>query len=149
MTKAKPYDDLIMEHIKHARNYRVLDDANRKASGSNPLCGDDLTLYIRIEGERIEDIAFQCTCCGVSMASASIMTEIVKGKRADDVRTLLHAFIALLNSRAGSQLQNADPLQHAILSTVNEYPVRTRCAVMPWATLEAALDDRQETVFVR
>ena len=149
MTKTKLYDDLIMEHIKHARNYRGLDDANRNASGSNPLCGDDLTVYVRIEGERIDDIAFQCTCCGVSMASASIMTEIVKGRHTDEVRTLLQAFTAMLYNRGDSQLQNTDPLQHAILATVSEYPVRTRCALMPWVTLEAALDERQETVFVR
>ncbi|MFN7086342.1 MAG: Fe-S cluster assembly sulfur transfer protein SufU [Burkholderiales bacterium] len=149
MAKAKLYDDLIMEHIKHARNYRVLDDANRKANGSNPLCGDDITVYARIENERIADIAFQCACCGISMASASIMTEIVKGRRTGDARTLLRAFIALLEGRAASRPHDLDSLQHALLCAVSDHPARTRCAVMPWATLEAVLDGRQEPVFVR
>ena len=149
MTKTKLYDDLIMEHIKHTRNYRVLDGANRKANGSNPLCGDDITVYARIEDALIADIAFQCACCGISMASASIMTEIVKGRRSDEARPLLRAFIALLDSHADSRLQDIDPLQRALLCAVNDYPVRTRCAALPWATLEAALDGRQETVFVR
>ena len=80
MTESKAYDDLIMDHIKNARNFRALADATHHANGSNPLCGDELTVYIRLGNERIEDAAFQRTCCGISMASASIMTESVRGK---------------------------------------------------------------------
>lgn len=71
MGKENPYDDFIMDHIKNARNFRVLDDADRQAHGSNPLCGDEIDVYLRMDRDRIEDAAFQCTCCGVSMASAS------------------------------------------------------------------------------
>ena len=79
------YDDVIMDHIRNARNYHKLDGANREAEGSNPLCGDVITVYLKLSGEVIEDIGFQCTCCGVSMASASIMTESVKGKNKSEV----------------------------------------------------------------
>ena len=80
MAVSKAYDDLIMDHIKNARGFRVLADATHHAGGSNPLCGDEVTVYLTLAGERIESAAFQCTCCGISMASASIMTESVRGK---------------------------------------------------------------------
>ena len=81
MAVSKAYDDLIMDRIKNARGFRVLDDATHRAEGSNPLCGDEMTVYLTLAGERIESAAFQCTCCGISMASASIMTESVRGAR--------------------------------------------------------------------
>ncbi|HET7159524.1 MAG TPA: iron-sulfur cluster assembly scaffold protein, partial [Burkholderiales bacterium] len=81
------YDDLIMDHIKHARNYRVLEEANCMGEGSNPLCGDEIVLYIRIEDGYIADAAFQCSCCGISMASASIMTELARGGTVREAKT--------------------------------------------------------------
>ena len=149
MVDGKAYDDLIMDHIRNARGYHALDDATHNANGSNPLCGDELTVYLRLDGDRIEDVSFQCTCCGISMASASIMTASVKGKRTNEVRVLLRRFAANLTARADPVSHGADPMQHALLKTVQEFPARTRCAVLPWITLEAALDNRQETVFVR
>ena len=149
MVGAKGYDDLIMDHIKNARNFHALDDATHNASGSNPLCGDELTVHLRIAGDRIEGVTFQCTCCGISMASASMMTEIVIGNRIADVRTRLAGIVASLTAPANPAGDDSDPMQHALLKTVQELPVRTRCAVLPWVTLDAALDNRQETVFVR
>jgi len=143
------YDDLIMDHIKNARNYRALDDANHEASGSNPLCGDEITLGLKISDDNVEDIAFQCTCCGISMASASIMTESVRGMRVADARTVLRAFVAMLNNRVDSMRQETDDARRAILATVADFPARTRCAALPWLTLEAALDNRRETIFIR
>src|ERR1044071_2393030 len=95
MALADPYDDLVMDHIKHARNYRVLADASHQAQGSNPLCGDELVIYLSTKHERIVDIAFQCTCCGISMASASIMSEQVKGKLTSEAKSLLGKFVAI------------------------------------------------------
>ena len=115
-------------------NFRALADATHHANGSNPLCGDELTVYIRLGNERIEDAAFQCTCCGISMASASIMTESVRGKRSAEVRVWLTEFVAALAAH------------FAPLKTVRQFPARTRCAMLPWVTLEAALDHRQEAV---
>ncbi len=147
MVAKKPYDDLILDHIKNARNYRALESASHQASGSNPLCGDELSVCLRIDRERIADITFQCTCCGISMASASIMTESVKGKPIADARTLLRAFVAALNDRAERAPCAADLPLRAVMETVQEFPARVRCATLPWVTLEAALDGRQEAVF--
>ena len=79
-----PYDDILMDHIKNARNYRAPPDATHTASGSNPLCGDELTVFLKLKENRLEDIAFQCTCCGISMASASVMTESMAGRSAKE-----------------------------------------------------------------
>ena len=143
------YDDLIMDHIRNARNYRALDRADLKATGSNPLCGDEVTVYVKLERGRIEDIAFRCTCCGISMASASIMTETVKGKHVAEARSLLRAFASSLNGRADVAASDIVPEHRAIVATVRKYPARARCAHLPWATLEGALDNRQEAVLVR
>ncbi len=146
---ASPYDVLIMDHIKNVRNYCELDDVNRNATGANPLCGDELTVFLKIEHDRVENIAFQCTCCGISMASASIMTELIKGKDVTDARILLRGFVAMLNDRTEARLHNVAGEQLAILETVRKFPSRNRCAILPWATLEGALDKRQGTIFVR
>ena len=149
MSETGPYDDLIMDHIKNARNYFVLDNVNSKATGSNPLCGDDLTVYLKFNRARIAEIAFQCTCCGISMASASIMTELIKGKDTSAARFLLQTFVAMLRDRTASPLHDAAREQLAILETVQKFLSRKRCADLPWTTLEAALDNLQETAFVR
>jgi len=85
MSDSGAYDALVMDHIRHARNFRVIEHANRYAKGVNPLCGDEMSVYLTLTVDRIDDIAYQCTCCGISMASASIMTQMVKGRRAGDV----------------------------------------------------------------
>jgi nitrogen fixation NifU-like protein len=146
MAREAPYDDFIMDHIKNARNYRVLDDANRKAAGYNPLCGDGLTVQLRVERGRIQDLGFQCECCGISMASASMMTECVKGRHAADVQPFIRAVIALLTACPEPESSRVDPVQRALLATVRQFPVRTRCATLPWITLEAALENRQDAV---
>jgi len=143
------YDDLIMDHIRNARNYRALTHADLKATGSNPLCGDEVTVYVRFERGRIEDVTFRCTCCGISMASASIMTELTKGKDAAEVRNLLRAFVAVLAGRADRETNGATREQRAIFATAQRFPARAACAILPWATLEGALDGRQEAVIVR
>ena len=139
-----PYDDLIMDHIRNARNYRVPGDATGKGNGLNPLCGDDMTVYVCIEAGVIRDAGFQCSCCGVSMASASIMTECVIGLSPSDARTLLASVIAAVN--AGAAPADSRPEVLAILDTVHRHPSRTRCAVLPWATLEASMENRLQTV---
>ena len=146
MAVSKAYDDLIMDHIKNARGFRVLADATHHANGSNPLCGDELTVYLTLAGERIESAAFQCTCCGISMASASIMTESVRGKSRAEVRAWLAEFVAALSAHAESAPAGAGDAHYALLETVQQFPARTRCAMLPWVTLEAALDNRLEPV---
>jgi nitrogen fixation NifU-like protein len=148
MGDSKAYDELIMDHIKNARNYRALADATHHANGTNPLCGDELAVFLRLDGEHIADASFQCTCCGISMASASIMTESVRGQRATEVRASLASLVAALTAHADPASRQADAAHYALLKTVREFPARTRCAVLPWVTLEAALDNRRETVSV-
>lgn len=144
-----PYDNFLMDHIRNARNYRVLERASASASGANALCGDAMTVYVRVENGRIADAAFQCECCGVSMASASIMTEAVRGVSARDARIQVKSFVARVAGEATPAEEAPDFAQGAVVATVRKYPVRSRCAMLPWLVLEAALDGRAETVFVR
>ena len=133
------YDDVVMDHIKNARNYRVLEDADRRVEGSNPMCGDELQLYLALEGGRIADIAFQCTCCGISMASASMMTEMVKGMPVEDARRTAEDFVSMLE-RADEASEPASGVERlAMLDTVKRFPARKRCAKLAWATLADAL----------
>jgi nitrogen fixation NifU-like protein len=146
MAAQSPYDDILMEHIKNARNYRAIEGASGSASGANALCGDAMTVFVRIEDGRIVDIAFQCECCGVSMASASIMTEALAGVSAEEARAQVKTFFARI---AGAARPGEDGAQGAVVAAVRQYPVRSRCALLPWLTLEAALDGRTETIYVR
>ena len=146
MAAQSPYDDILMEHIKNARNYRAIEGASGSASGVNALCGDAMTVFVRIEDGRIVDIAFQCECCGVSMASASIMTEALAGVSAEEARAQVKTFFARI---AGAARPGEDGAQGAVVAAVRQYPVRSRCALLPWLTLEAALDGRTETIYVR
>jgi nitrogen fixation NifU-like protein len=143
------YDDYVMDHIKNARNYRVLNDADHSASGTSPLCGDEMTVYVKVRDDTVADAAFQCTCCGVSMASASIMTELVKGVRTQDARSLAQEFVTLLTFAANGAGTHATPERLAMLETVRKFPSRGRCAVLPWVTLERALAGAHEPVVLR
>ena len=135
----QPYDEVIMDHIKNARNYRVLEDHDRQASGSNPLCGDDMVLYLKLYHDRIADVAFQCTCCGISMASASAMTEIVMGASIAEAKRLLHDFVALVSKPGESSTEALTVERLALLETVKRFPSRIRCALLPWQILESAI----------
>ena len=141
MSDARLYDDLIMEHIKNARNYRVLEDADRTASGSNPLCGDDMLVCLKIDGQHIVDAAFQCTCCGISMASASMLTEMVKGRLVHDATALLRGFVAMINTRTPLAAQPMSPEELAMLETIKRFPARARCATLPWELCLKVVDE--------
>jgi nitrogen fixation NifU-like protein len=143
------YDDFVMDHIRNARNYRVLTDADRSASGTSPLCGDEMTVYVKFEDDTVADVAFQCTCCGVSMASASIMTELVKGVRTEQAHALIHEFVTLLTFAANGAGKLMTPERLAMLETVRRFPSRGRCAVLPWVTLERALAHGDDPVVLR
>ncbi|HYC48200.1 MAG TPA: SUF system NifU family Fe-S cluster assembly protein [Burkholderiales bacterium] len=142
------YDELIMDHIRNARNYRVLDDANRHATGMNPLCGDEVVVSVRLEDDRIADVTFQCTCCGISMASASMMTAIVRGKSAEEAQRACRDMVALLKASDEPDPLAAGAEGLALRETIRKFPARTRCALLPWATFEGALDKPGEVVAV-
>ncbi|MDD2324549.1 MAG: SUF system NifU family Fe-S cluster assembly protein [Alphaproteobacteria bacterium] len=142
------YQDMILDHGKRPRNFHVIDPADCEAVGHNPLCGDKLVLFLRVgEDGRIADAAFQGTGCAISVASASMMTEMLKGKTAAEAKKLWAYFEAVCKSNAtpadmteGLAEDDIDRLQ--ALSGVRHYPVRVKCATLAWRTLESALDPK-------
>jgi nitrogen fixation NifU-like protein len=133
------YQDLILDHNRTPRNYREPENANRKAEGHNPLCGDKLTVWLRMEGDLIEDAAFQGSGCAISRASASLMTVAVKGKRKAEAEKLFEQFRRLITGTLQSD-QEPSLGKLAAFAGVAEYPVRVKCAGLSWHALRAALD---------
>ncbi len=133
------YQELILDHSKKPRNYRVLDPCDHKAEGFNPLCGDRITVFVQMEGERIKDVSFQGSGCAISKASTSMMTGSVKGKTKQEAEDIFDEFHLLL---AGKGIETFDKKQLgklAVFSGVREFPVRVKCATLAWHTLKAAL----------
>lgn len=140
------YQDVILEHSKVPRNYRELPDAHLQAEGFNPLCGDRFTVYLKLEGDTIREIAFQGSGCAISKASASMMTQSVKGKTKGEAAELFDRFHKLVTGRAVSADGQPDLGKLSVFSGVSEYPVRVKCATLAWHTLRAALDGGQKTI---
>ncbi|MBO0910714.1 MAG: SUF system NifU family Fe-S cluster assembly protein [Acidobacteria bacterium] len=139
------YQEVILEHSKAPRNYRRPSEVNQQAEGFNPLCGDRFTVYLNLEGDRIRDIGFQGSGCAISKASASMMTQAVKGKSKQDAEKLFQAFHRLVTT--GESNGNCEELgKLEVFSGVSEFPVRVKCATLAWHTLEAALVGKQEPV---
>jgi len=143
--KQSIYDDVIMDHIKNARNYRELPEATRRAEGINPLCGDTFTVYLALEGDRIRDAAFQCSCCGISMASASVMTGLVRERTLEEAGRMVRAFTQRVRNAQSAEGEEIDADQQAILSVVRASPSRGNCAALAWHTLGAALRGEEST----
>lgn len=144
--KRSLYDDVVMDHIRNARNYRTLSNASHFAQGMNPLCGDTFSVYARVQAGTVREAAFHCECCGISMASASIMTELVTGKTVEEVRALARNFNALLKAQAQPDETLISGAALAMVELIRESPSRQNCARLSWATLEAALDGRAQAV---
>jgi nitrogen fixation NifU-like protein len=138
------YQEVILDHNRQPRNCYVMDCANRTADGHNPLCGDTVKVYLRIEDGVIEEISFQGSGCAICTASTSLMTEAVKGKRVDQVRDLFDGFHHMLTGVADEQGLELGKLK--VFEGVREYPVRVKCATLAWHTLNAAMDDTDEPV---
>jgi len=139
------YQEVILHHSKSPRNFGVLDDANRSADGHNPLCGDKLRLSLIVEGGRVKDIRFSGEGCAISTASSSVMTDLLKGKTEEDATKMLDAFHSLVTGESPSE--DAPELgKLEVFSGVKRFPVRVKCAMLPWRTLESALKNRQATV---
>jgi nitrogen fixation NifU-like protein len=138
------YQDVILEHSKAPRNYRQLATANHKAEGYNPLCGDHFTLYLDLKGDSIHDISFQGSGCAISKASASMMTQSVKGKTREEAEKLFEQFHKLVTGQANGN--QADLGKLAVFSGVSQFPVRVKCATLAWHTLQAAMEGKQEPV---
>lgn len=137
------YQEVILEHSKAPRNYRVLAAANHKAEGYNPLCGDRFTVYLELEGDVIRDISFQGAGCAISKASASMMTQALKGKTRAQAEEFFERFHELVTGQ--SPAGDAASLgKLAAFSGVSEFPVRVKCATLAWHTLHAALEGKSE-----
>ena len=140
------YQDVILEHSKGPRNFREIPKANHKAEGFNPLCGDHFTVYVQMEGDSIRDISFQGSGCAISKASASMMTQSVKGKSKQEAEKLFDRFHNLVTGHAPENGAQTELGKLAVFSGVSEYPVRVKCATLAWHTLRAALEDAQQPV---
>jgi nitrogen fixation NifU-like protein len=138
------YQEVILEHSKAPRNYRELPNANQKAEGYNPLCGDHFTVYLEVEGESIRDISFQGSGCAISKASASMMTQSLKGKTRAEAEKLFEQFHKLVTS--GPNGNSGELGKLAVFSGVSEFPVRVKCATLAWHALHAALQGQQKPV---
>jgi nitrogen fixation NifU-like protein len=134
---AELYQQVIIDHNKTPRNKKVIADATRTAAGDNPLCGDKLTLYVRLEGDTIADIGFQGSGCAISQASASLMTGAVKGKSVGEAEQLFHGFHDMVTGVAAGDKATLGKL--AAFEGVKQYPSRVKCANLAWHTMRAAL----------
>jgi nitrogen fixation NifU-like protein len=133
------YQNVILEHNRSPRNYRAMDDAARKAEGHNPMCGDQLTVWVRMGGDVIDDVSFRGAGCAISRASASLMTAAVKGKTRLEAEALFERFRQLVTGTLpASEAETLGKL--AVFSGVSAFPVRVKCASLSWHTLKAALD---------
>lgn len=133
------YQEVILDHSKRPRNFHAIPSPDRKAEGYNPLCGDRETVYLDLEGDVLKDVSFQGAGCAISTASASMMTESVKGKTRAEADALFERFHDLITGKPDS-LAGPELGKLAVFSGVREYPVRVKCATLPWHTLKAALD---------
>ncbi len=139
------YQDLILDHGKKPRNFKVLETANATADGNNPLCGDRCTVYAELASDEIKDIAFQGKGCAISQASASLMTQAVKGLSTEKAQELFDRMQRMLkNDASDADLEELGKL--SALAGVKEFPMRVKCATLPWHTLLAAIENRQQPV---
>jgi nitrogen fixation protein NifU and related proteins len=137
------YQETILDHSKRPRNFHILADANRTADGYNPLCGDKLRLYLKVENDIVEDASFEGCGCAISTASASLMTESLKGKTKAEALSLLERFHELLTKDEAS---SKDLGKLVVFCGVRDYPGRVKCATLAWHTLKSALNGSADSV---
>jgi len=138
------YQELILEHSKAPRNYKDVPDANRRAEGYNPLCGDHYTVTLDVEDGTIRDIGFQGTGCAISKASASLMTQILKGKTIPEATKVFEGFLSLVTGKAPANGNASEIGKLTVFGGVSEFPARVKCATLAWHTLESALEGKQD-----
>jgi nitrogen fixation NifU-like protein len=140
------YQQVIVDHSRKPRNFHTLENANRKAEGYNPLCGDKLTIYMRVENGIIEDLAFEGSGCAISVASASLMTQLLKGRSEADAERIFNAFHEMVTGADRAAIDDRELGKLKVLAGVRHYPSRIKCATLCWHTLNAALRQLTETV---
>ena len=139
------YQEIILEHGKNPRNLRKTDNFNKDAKGNNPLCGDNVHIYLKLNDQRkVEDISFEGSGCAISMASASIMTDLIKGKSDNEAKEIIEDFLAMIKENPelkNNILKEDDKTKLMCLSGVKQYPMRVKCATLSWHTLVSAMAD--------
>lgn len=143
MTDARElYQSIILDHNRAPRNFREIEHADRAAEGYNPLCGDQLKVWVKLDGDRIIDVAFQGSGCAISKASASLMTTVVKDKTIAEARTIFESFHHMVTGQgdAGDEV----PRKLAVFAGVREFPARVKCASLSWHALKSALDGQND-----
>ncbi len=139
------YQEVIFDHNRNPRNFHVMENPDREVEGFNPLCGDRLTLFLKLDGDVITDASFQGSGCAISTASVSLMTEIVKGKTEAEAKALFKQFHEMTTGKDEEvNLEAVGKL--AVLAGVREYPARVKCATLAWHTLEAAIKKKKKSV---
>ena len=144
------YQEIILDHGKNPRNLRRTENFNKDAKGHNPLCGDKVHVYLKLnENKKIEDISFEGQGCAISMASASIMTDLVKGKEEHEVKEIVSDFLDMIKEKdelSNNILHEDDKTKLMCLSGVKQYPMRVKCATLSWHTLTSAINNSQEQI---
>ncbi len=144
------YQEIILDHGKNPRNLGKFDNYNKDAKGNNPLCGDNVHVYLRLnENKKVEDIAFEGHGCAISMASASIMTDMVRGKEEKEVKEIVSDFLGMIKEKDSLEtniLNDDEKTKLMSLSGVKQYPMRVKCATLSWHTLTSALDNSDQIV---
>ena len=144
------YQEIILDHGKNPRNLRRTENFNKDAKGHNPLCGDKVHVYLKLnENKKVEDISFEGQGCAISMASASIMTDLVKGKEEFEVKEIVNDFLDMIKEKdqLNSNILNEDDKTKLMcLSGVKQYPMRVKCATLSWHTLTTAIDKSQDEI---
>ena len=140
------YQEMILDHSKNPKNFRALPAANHKAEGYNPLCGDRLTVYLQMDGDKIDDISFQGSGCAISKSSASMMTAHLKGKTKKEAQKIFENFHAMLAGDRNKKFDKEILGKLVVFSGVSEFPVRVKCATLPWHTFRAGLEDSKQTI---
>ena len=134
------YQEVILEHNKNPRNFREIEDAEKQADGNNPLCGDALRVYIKMDGDTVSDVAFKGSGCAISKASASMMTQTVKGKSREEAEVLFDEFHKMVTGEMDAETEDNHLGKLKIFAGVLEFPARVKCASLSWHTLHAALN---------
>lgn len=137
------YQQVILDHNKKPRNFRVMEAANRRAEGYNPLCGDQLTVYMDLEGDTVRDVSFEGSGCAISKASASMMTQALKGKSLEEAETLFNEFHGMVTGELDEENEPNHLGRLTIFSGVREFPARVKCATLSWHTMHAALKGKE------
>jgi nitrogen fixation NifU-like protein len=139
------YQEVILDHNRKPRNFREMDNADYKVEGRNPLCGDEVTLWLKLDGDKVGDVSFKGTGCAVSKSSASLMTAAVKGKTVEETREIFDRFHDMITGKM-SETERAKMGSLAALGGVSKFPLRVKCASLSWHALKSALDGKGEIV---